>query len=219
MFYLSEEGWKPFKKSITFKETIHMYDNSDEAYQDKEEMMSADIALNDEQLRRLETIKHIEAMGTEDVKAYVMDGIITDLELVVMKQEVKAEETRQKLARLIRWDELTTEEMMDLIDDFKKYDVGSFYVPGDIFNYNSQLYMVLQSHTSQEDWHPEQTPGLYKPIAPPSVIPEWKQPTGAHDAYNIGDKVTFEGLVYESLIDGNTWSPTAYPQGWKEIVN
>ena len=34
---------------------------------------------------------------------------------------------------------------------------------------------------------------------------------------NRSDKVIFEGKVYESLIDGNTWSPVDYPQGWKEV--
>lgn len=48
--------------------------------------------------------------------------------------------------------------------------------------------------------------------------PEWVQPTGGHDAYTIGDQVTFEGSVYESLITGNTWSPTGYPAGWKLIT-
>ena len=47
--------------------------------------------------------------------------------------------------------------------------------------------------------------------------PEWVQPTGAHDAYQTGDTVTFEGQEYVSLIDGNTWSPTDYPQGWEKI--
>ena len=47
--------------------------------------------------------------------------------------------------------------------------------------------------------------------------PEWVQPTGAHDAYQKGDTVTFEGQEYVSLIDGNTWSPTDYPQGWEKI--
>ena len=42
------------------------------------------------------------------------------------------------------------------------------------------------------------------------------QPTGAHDAYNKGDKVTFEGKHYISLIDGNVYSPTAYPAGWQD---
>ncbi|MDK8434289.1 hypothetical protein [Brevibacterium sp. H-BE7] len=46
---------------------------------------------------------------------------------------------------------------------------------------------------------------------------EWVEPTGAHDAYNTGDQVTFEGTVYESVIDANTWSPSAYPAGWKAV--
>lgn len=45
----------------------------------------------------------------------------------------------------------------------------------------------------------------------------WVQPTGAHDAYVKGAKVTFEDSVYESLIDANTYSPTAYPAGWKKL--
>lgn len=47
--------------------------------------------------------------------------------------------------------------------------------------------------------------------------PEYVQPLGAHDSYKIGDKVTFNGKKYVSLIDNNVWTPTAYPQGWKEV--
>lgn len=52
---------------------------------------------------------------------------------------------------------------------------------------------------------------------PAEEFPEWVQPTGQHDAYMTGDKVTFNGKHYESVIDYNTWSPEAYPQGWKEV--
>lgn len=48
--------------------------------------------------------------------------------------------------------------------------------------------------------------------------PEYVKPTGGHDAYKIGDKVTFNGKRYVSLIDGNNWSPSVYPQGWEEVV-
>lgn len=48
--------------------------------------------------------------------------------------------------------------------------------------------------------------------------PEYKQPLGSHDAYKIGDKVTFNGKRYVSLIDNNVWTPTAYPQGWEEVI-
>lgn len=50
------------------------------------------------------------------------------------------------------------------------------------------------------------------------TYPEWTQPLGAHDAYKIGDRVTFNGKVYESVINANVWSPAVYPAGWKEVV-
>lgn len=52
---------------------------------------------------------------------------------------------------------------------------------------------------------------------PEPSIPDFVQPTGAHDAYKKGDKVGFEGKIYESLIDANTYSPSAYPLGWREV--
>lgn len=49
------------------------------------------------------------------------------------------------------------------------------------------------------------------------AAPDFKQPTGSHDVYKQGDKVTFNGEVYESLINTNAYSPEAYPQGWKKL--
>ena len=62
-------------------------------------------------------------------------------------------------------------------------------------------------------------PGVsgWREIIEDGAAPEWVQPTGAHDAYNTGDRVAFEGNVYESLIDANTWSPTDYPAGWERV--
>ena len=58
--------------------------------------------------------------------------------------------------------------------------------------------------------------GEVQELAPePEEWPEWVQPTGAHDCYNTGDKVTYNGQHYVSKIDGNVWSPDAYPQGWE----
>ena len=52
----------------------------------------------------------------------------------------------------------------------------------------------------------------------PHAPAEFVQPTGAHDAYNLGDRVTYSGRIYESIINGNVWSPDVYPDGWTEIV-
>lgn len=59
--------------------------------------------------------------------------------------------------------------------------------------------------------------GSEEPETPTEEYPDWVQPTGPHDAYRIGDKVTFNSKHYESVIDYNTWSPEAYPAGWKEV--
>lgn len=62
-------------------------------------------------------------------------------------------------------------------------------------------------------------PGVssWREVVAEGEAPEWAQPSGATDAYNTGDRVTFDGAVFESVIDSNVWSPAAYPNGWKEI--
>lgn len=82
------------------------------------------------------------------------------------------------------------------------------------------LYKCVQAHTSQADWQPKDVPALFTRVAYPNEIPVWVQPTGAQDAYNIGDQVLYpdeNGDVYESLIDANVWSPVAFPSGWQLI--
>lgn len=86
-------------------------------------------------------------------------------------------------------------------------------------NYENVLYRVLQTHVSQEAWTPVAAPSLFaKVLIPdPTVIPDWEQPDSTNP-YMIGDKVRFEGKIYESVIDNNIWSPAAYPAGWKEVT-
>ena len=142
-----------------------------------------------------------------------------------MSRLEKAREFRKRIdanlqatRKLIRVDELSESELLDMIDLYESYQVDKLYKVDDIFNYEGQLYKVIQEHTSQEDWVPSKLPALYLSMMPENVIPEWVQPTGGHDAYKKGDKVIFEGKVYESLIDNNTWSPIDYKEGWKEVV-
>ena len=123
----------------------------------------------------------------------------------------------QATRKLIRVDDLSEEELLDMIDLYESYQVDKLYKVDDVFKYEGKLYKVIQEHTSLENWIPNELPALYLNLMPKNVIPEWVQPTGSHDAYNIGDKVIYEGQVYKSLIDDNTWSPIDYPQGWEEV--
>ena len=103
---------------------------------------------------------------------------------------------------------------------FPAWASGKAYALNDRVRYGEKLYKCVQAHTSQADWTPDATPALWTEVAKPGEIPVWRQPTGAQDAYMTGDKVWYpdrDTTVYESLIDNNTWSPEAYPQGWQAI--
>jgi hypothetical protein len=100
----------------------------------------------------------------------------------------------------------------------KSYKVGEFVTYGENGVGDPQLYKVVQAHTSQADWTPDKTASLYSPIGlTDEGYPVWSKPTGAHDAYNEGDIVDYNGTLYKSLINGNVYSPDEYPQGWEQF--
>lgn len=98
---------------------------------------------------------------------------------------------------------------------FPKWEPEVDYVIGDRRQYDDLLYRCIQAHTSQADWTPDVVPALWVRTST-EEWPEWIQPTGAQDAYNKGDKVTYKGEHYISLIDANVYSPEAYPAGWEK---
>lgn len=116
---------------------------------------------------------------------------------------------------------LTEEQALECVRLYRPWEVGKAYTVGEYLTFGAnsvgdpQLYKVIQNHTSQEDWKPDATPALYDAIGlDADGYPVWSQPTGAHDAYNKGDIVNYNGVLYESLIDGNAYSPDSYPAGW-----
>ena len=110
---------------------------------------------------------------------------------------------------------LTDEDALQAVELFPQWVVAHAYVVGERLQYNGVLYRVVQAHTSQADWTPDITPALFVVVSL-DAWPEFVQPTGVHDAYNKGDKVTFNSKHYISLIDANVYSPAAYPAGWQE---
>lgn len=64
----------------------------------------------------------------------------------------------------------------------------------------------------------ENTGETEEPTEPVEEYPEYVQPTGAHDAYNTGDKITYNGKKYICKINGCVWDPDTYPAGWEEVA-
>lgn len=114
---------------------------------------------------------------------------------------------------------LSDEDALEAAELFAMWAVDTAYVLDVRIRYGGKLYRCVQGHTSQEGWEPDKTPALWTEVAKPGEIPVWKQPTGAQDAYNKGDKVHYpdaDGPVYVSTLDGNVWAPGVY--GWELIT-
>ena len=120
-----------------------------------------------------------------------------------------------------------SEKIMEVPSVFPSYVVGKAYKTKEIFKYgensvgDAQLYQVLQDHTSAAEWTPDTATSLYKAVGiTEEGYPEWVQPLGASDAYNTGDVVSHNGILYECTETDaggkNSWEPGVY--GWTEII-
>ncbi|MCL2752318.1 MAG: hypothetical protein FWE62_06165 [Firmicutes bacterium] len=126
-------------------------------------------------------------------------------------QELQAETLAQAAT-----DDETVIELTPLLPEWepKAYSLNA------VVQYEDEPYKCVQAHdaTGNPGWTPDATPALWKGYrAAVEDWPEFVQPTGGHDAYQTGDKVTYKGERYESVIDNNVWSPEGYPAGWMTI--
>ena len=112
--------------------------------------------------------------------------------------------------------ELSDEDALDIAALYPTFvsKIGEEVKAGERLWYDGKLYKVVQTHTVQDDWTPDILPALYTEVSI-AEWPEWVQPTGAQDAYNKGDKVSYNGAHWVSDIDANVYAPGVY--GWTEV--
>lgn len=122
----------------------------------------------------------------------------------------------------------TDEEIKEKIEAFPYWSGdGEIHKYGEYYRYGDKLYRVIYSvkdeegnevgFTTQPDWTPDIAISLYVEVLPPDVIPPWRQPTGAHDAYGLGARVIYDNKIYESKIEANTTIPGSDERWWKLI--
>lgn len=194
----------------------------------------------------------------------------------------RARELRKTIEGLA--ENLTDAEGLENVELFAQYEVGKDYAIGDRFQYNGELYKVLQAHTSQADWVPgtgteslyakvdeihagtaedpipyngnmelienlyytqgdvlyrctrstgtavynalSELVGLYVEVVTSGTeepeeptgddVAEWVQPTGAQDAYDVGDRVSHNGMIWECTSPSNVYEPGVY--GWVVVT-
>lgn len=149
------------------------------------------------------------------------------LEDLAKRQEEQEKSIKSILKTITLAKDLSDGQKEEILSRYEEYQEDKKYKEGDKFTFDGKIYEVIQEHRSQTTWIPSSTPALYKEFLnvkikdeagnESEVVAEFKQPTGAHDAYQKGDKVSFEGAIYESIIDANTFSPDAFADGWKKI--
>lgn len=139
-----------------------------------------------------------------------------------MNENIKiAAQINVALQKLIQSQNLPESEAMEVADLYPAWSENKAYSAGIIIKYSTnaegetQLYSVLQDHTSQADWTPDTTASLYKKVGfTEGGTPIWTQPLGASDAYMTGDEVEHSGKIWVSDVDNNVWEPGVY--GWIE---
>ena len=104
--------------------------------------------------------------------------------------------------------DLTDKQALEVSSLYAKWETGVSYTAKQIVRYDGHLFRCNQAHTSS-DVNNTTVASLWNQIDFDGGIEVWKQPTGAHDAYAKGTKVSHSGKVWESLVDGNVWEPGA----------
>lgn len=128
---------------------------------------------------------------------------------VLEKQDYDLRDILYKIAKMYVEGYITEEEKEELeLLARNNAKAENSYAPlqeqiDDLYSKYEELYKLIKADEPENPVEEE--------------YPEYKQPTGAHDAYNTGAKITFKGEKWEALQDGLVWSPEEYPQGWKLI--
>ena len=142
------------------------------------------------------------------------------MSILIKKKSMKEKQVDLAFQKLLQNLNLSDAEAMEVADLYPKWQIGKKYEVGKIVKYGvnsdneTQLYTVLQEHTSQEDWKPDAATSLYKKVGfTDSGIAVWTQPLGAADAYMKGDIVSHNNSTWISTVDNNVWEPSVY--GWE----
>ena len=137
---------------------------------------------------------------------------------VINNKDYKLEDILYKINKMWIENAITEEEKIEL-DSLARQNAKAENSYASLQEQIDKLYIDMKeleariSLLEQEDGQE-----VEEPTEPVEEYPEYVQPTGAHDAYNTGDKITYNAKKYVCKMDGCVWSPDTYPAGWEEVT-
>lgn len=146
-----------------------------------------------------------------------------------LEERVKAQEEASEnlIKTFILSKDLNEDQKENILSQYDEWKLGVIYEEGKKVKYKGKVYKVTIRHDSQPNREPDIAHNLFTEYLSPQiqnedgstteVINDFKKPTGAHDAYSTGDKVRFNGKIYECKKDNTVHSPGEYPDGWNLI--
>lgn len=164
----------------------------------------------------------IESLNTKQIEMEETQATLNTKQIEMEETQATFTQVQQslhKVAKMVASEVTDDAKALTIQEFYDDWEVGVKYEVGTYIRYEEVLYKVITAHTSQSDWTPTSASSLFaKVLTDPTgeTINEWVQPDSTNP-YMKGDKVIFNGKTYESVIDNNVWSPSAYPAGWKEI--
>lgn len=140
-----------------------------------------------------------------------MYSVIKD---VITKGSYELVDILNKINKLWVENALTEEQRNELVNLAR-----TNAVPDNSYAENTQQIANLWEYYQQLDSRItalENNSGTVEPTEPEEEWPEYRQPSGAHNAYNAGDKITFtDGNRYICQMDNCVWDPITYPSAWE----
>lgn len=137
---------------------------------------------------------------------------------VILNTGYDLEETLDKIYVMYSKDRLTKEEMEELeaLAREKANPINSYAPLQEQIDKLYEDMKELEARVSLLEQE-QSTEQPQEPTEPVEEYPPYKQPTGAHDAYHVGDKITYNGKKYICKLDNCVWTPDAYPAGWEVV--
>lgn len=138
---------------------------------------------------------------------------------VIESKDYKLEDILYKINKMWIESAITEEEKTEL-DNLARENAKAENSYAPLQEQIEQLFSNMQDLEARASLleQEQSTEQPQEPTEPVEEYPPYKQPTGAHDAYHVGDKITYNGKKYICKLDNCVWTPDAYPAGWQEVT-